>query len=164
MKTTHPTDIPRDFLGSAQTFTSAVDDLLEEQLREVGGPNVTFSQMGLLKMVSLTEDHTVSNVAAYLGVSNAAASKAVDRLARRRVLKRGEAEDDRRAVRLSRTEKGRRLLASYEGSAYNALANRFGQFPRDRLRETAELLDCLHKRGTSCSRGQGEAGTLNDAS
>ncbi|UCC70979.1 MAG: winged helix-turn-helix transcriptional regulator [Gemmatimonadota bacterium] len=143
MKKTHPTDVLHDFLGSAQIFTSAVNDLLEEQLREAGGPKVTFSQLKLLKMVSLTEDYTVSNVAAYLGVSNAAASKAVDRLVRRRLLKRAAAEADRRAVRLSLTETGRRLLTSYEIMADEQLAKLFGDFPRTRLRETAELLDRL---------------------
>jgi DNA-binding MarR family transcriptional regulator len=143
MNTTHPTDFLQDFLGSAQICISAVNDLLEGQLRGLGGPKVTFSQLKLLKMVSLTEDYTISNVAGYLGVTNAAASKAVDRLVRRRLLKRSEAENDRRAVRLSLTEKGRRLLAGYERKVDRVLASLFGQFPPRRLRETAELLDRL---------------------
>jgi DNA-binding MarR family transcriptional regulator len=143
MTMTHPIDFLHDFLGSAQIFASAINDLLEEQLREVGGNAVTFSQLKLLKMVSLTEDYTVSNVAAFLGVSNAAASKAVDRLARGSLLKRTEAEDDRRAVKLSLTQKGRSLLESYEGAADKALGNLFEGCPTQRLRETAELLDSL---------------------
>lgn len=143
MPANHATQSLHDFLGSAQIFTSAVRDLLEEQLRDAGGLEVTLSQLKLLKMVALTEDYTVSTVAAMLGVSNAAASKAVDRLVRRRLLRRAEAEADRRAVKLSLTEDGRRLIAEYDAASNRALAELFGQFPPQRLQETAELLDRL---------------------
>jgi len=137
------TQFVRDFLGSAQIFTSAVNDLMEEQLRQVTGAKVTFSQLKLLKMVSLTDGYTVGSVAAFLGVSNAAASKAVDRLVRRGLIHRAEAEDDRRAVRLSLTERGRRLLASYDAASGKALQQVLGASPPEQLRETAELLDRL---------------------
>ena len=94
-------DVVHDFLGSAQIFTNAVNDLMEEQLHEVTDEQLTFSQLKLLKMVSLTDNYTVSDVAAFLGVSNAAASRAVDRLVKRELVDRAEAEADRRAVRLS---------------------------------------------------------------
>lgn len=143
MEVPRPTQPVRDFLGSAQIFTSAVNDLMEDQLRQVTGAEVTFSQLKLLKMVSLTDGYTVSNVAAFLGVSNAAASKAVDRLVRSGLIHRAEAEDDRRAVRLSLTQRGRRLLASYEAVSSEALEQLLGRLPPEQLRETAELLDRL---------------------
>lgn len=132
-----------DFVGSAQIFTSAVNGLLEEQLRHVTGKKLTFPQLKLLKMVSLTEAYTVSNVAAFLGVSNAAASRAVDRLVRRHLLHRAEAEADRRAVKLSLTEKGRRLLASYDAASNRALDALFGGSSSEQLRKTTDLLDNL---------------------
>ncbi|NIM51579.1 MAG: winged helix DNA-binding protein [Gemmatimonadales bacterium] len=143
MVTQRPTHLVQDFLGSAQIFTSAVHDLLEAQLREVTGKKLTFAQLKLLKMVSLTEAYTVGNVAAFLGVSNAAASRAVDRLVRRRLLHRAEAATDRRAVRLSLTEKGRRLLESYETASERSLEELFRHFSPEQLRTTADLLDNL---------------------
>lgn len=150
------TQYVRDFLGSAQIFTTAVNDLMEEQLRQVTGAKVTFSQLKLMKMVSLADGYTVSSVAGFLGVSNAAASKAVDRLVRRGLIHRAEAADDRRAVRLSLTERGRRLLASYDAVSNETLEQLLGRLPRERLRETAELLDRLSVRIVNRANGEDE--------
>lgn len=156
MVTPRPIHLVQDFLGSAQIFTSAVHDLLEAQLREVTGKKLTFAQLKLLKMVSLTEAYTVSNVAAFLGVSNAAASRAVDRLVRRRLLRRAEAAADRRAVRLSLTEKGRRLLESYDTASNRSLEELFDRFPPEQLRNTAALLDNLSLSIVERGDGWGE--------
>src|ERR1017187_6616638 len=78
-----------DFLGSAHVFASAVADIIEQRLLEkaVEG-QVTASQMKLLKLVAMTNSYTLGDVASFLRVSNAAASKAVDRLVRRGPLRR----------------------------------------------------------------------------
>ena len=134
-------DVVHDFLGSAQIFTNAVNDLMEEQLHEVADEKLTFAQLKLLKMVSLTDNYTVSDVASFLGVSNAAASRAVDRLVKRDLVDRSEAVADRRAVRLSLTAKGRRLLEGYDAASHRVLENLFGELSSDQLRRTARLLD-----------------------
>jgi DNA-binding MarR family transcriptional regulator len=156
MATPRSTHLVQDFLGSAQIFTSAVHDLLEAQLREVPGQTLTFPQLKLLKMVSLTEAYTVGNVASFLGVSSAAASRAVDRLVRRRLLDRAAAAADRRAVRLSLTEEGRRLVESYETAANHSLERLFNRFPPDELRHTADLLDNLSLSIVDRGNGKGE--------
>lgn len=156
MATPRPTHLVQDFLGSAQIFTSAVHDLLEAQLREVSGQKLTFPQLKLLKMVSLTEAYTVSNVAAFLGVSSAAASRAVDRLVRRRLLDRTEAAADRRAVRLSLTKEGRRLVESYETATNRSLEELFNRFPPDELRHAADLLDKVSLSIVDRGNGPGE--------
>lgn len=133
-----------DFLGSAQVFTSTVSAVVEKRLlREVAGNRLTFSQFKLLKLVALTEAHTIGDVAVFLGVSNAAASKAVDRMVRRQFLRRTEGEADRRAVQLSLTEPSRRLLAAYDAAKNRELAKIFSRFSLAELRRTAELLDRL---------------------
>ena len=96
-----------DFLGSVNIFSTSVHELLERQLKDITKSPITFSQLKLLNLVALTEGHTIGDVAAFLGVSNAAASKAVDRLVRRQLLLREEAAADRRAVKLSVTQAGR---------------------------------------------------------
>jgi DNA-binding MarR family transcriptional regulator len=132
-----------NFLGSAQIFTSAVDDLMTQQLRAITGDEVTYSQLKLLKMVSLTDGYSVSNVAQFLGVSTAAASRAVDRLVRRGLVNRVEAEEDRRAVALSLTDKGTELLARYDAAAGEALNQVFGDLATEQLRGMSDLLDRL---------------------
>jgi MarR family 2-MHQ and catechol resistance regulon transcriptional repressor len=143
MVTADSAQLVHDFLGSAQIFASALNDLMEAQLREVSGKRLTFSQLKLLKMVSLSEGYTVSNVADFLRVSNAAASRAVDRLVKRGFLRRAEAEDDRRAVHLSLTDRGRKLLESYDHASSHILESLFGELPPEQLRTTASLLDNL---------------------
>lgn len=138
------TELINDFLRSTHLFASAVGEVVEKKvLGEVVGSALTFSQFKLLKLVSLTDAHTIGDVAAFLGVSNAAASKAVDTLVRRGLLSRTEKEADRRAVQLSLTDASRRLLAAYDTAKNRKLAKVFHQFSPVELRRTAELLDRL---------------------
>lgn len=133
-----------DFLGSAQVFSSAVSDIIEAGLLgEVSEGQLTVSQLKLLKLVSRADSHTLGDVAAFLGVSNAAASKAVDRLVRRNLLLRTEDERDRRAMNLSVSESGRRLLSAYDAVKHQTLTSVFARFPREELRRISETLDRL---------------------
>ena len=87
MASARTAEIINDFLGSTHVFASSVNDVIEERLlREVGPPQLTFSQFKLLKLVALTDAQTIGDVAAFLRVSNAAASKAVDKLSARACL------------------------------------------------------------------------------
>jgi len=137
-------DIAHDFLGSAHVFTSAVEEIVEKRLlEETAGRQLTLSQFKLLRMVALTEARTISDVALFLGISNAAASKAVDKLVRRKLLRRAEGQPDRREICLSLTESSRRLLAAYEEKKELRLAQVFQGFPDDQLKRAARLLDRL---------------------
>jgi len=133
----------QDVLGSTHIFSSAVNDLMQERLRHVTGEQLTFSQIQLLKLVARTDAYNISQVASYLGVSNAAASKAVDRLVRRALVTRSEAEGDRRAVELALTGEARRILDQYEAVTAQVLEEIFGGFSSEGLRQIADLLDQL---------------------
>ena len=138
---TNPID---DFLGSAHVFASAVTEVIEDELlREVTDDQITVSQLKLLKLVSLAEAQTIGDVAAFLGVSNAAASKAVDKLVRMMLLRRSEVETDRRAIQLSLTQPSRRLLAAYDAARQRKLRLIFGGFDPEELEQAAVLLDKL---------------------
>jgi DNA-binding MarR family transcriptional regulator len=133
-----------DFLGSAQVLASSVNQVVEKRLlREVAGSRLSFSQCKLLKLVALKETHTLGDVAVFLGISHAAASKAVDKLVRRKLLRRTEGQPDRRAIQLSPTETSRRLLAAYDDAKNKKLAKILRQFSPAELHRTAALLDRL---------------------
>ncbi len=133
-----------DFLGSAHVFASAVTGVIEEALlREVADNQLTVSQLKLLRLVNLTEAQTIGGVASFLGVSNAAASKAVDKLVRMMLLRRSEGETDRRAIHLSLTQPSRRILAAYDAAHERKLQQIFGTFDPEELEQAAELLDRL---------------------
>lgn len=133
-----------DFLGSAQIFASAVDDLVEKRLlREEAGSGLTLPQFRLLRMIALTDARTITDVAVFLGVSRAAASKAVDRMVRRKLIRRAEGEPDRRQISLSLTGAGERLLDSHEERRLRRLAEIFRAIPERELVRSAYVLDRL---------------------
>jgi len=138
------TEISHDFLSSAHIFSTAMRDVFEEAvLEEVAGDSLSVSQFKLLYLVAHTEHHTIGDAAAFLGVSNAAASKAVDKLVRRRLLRRAEIEGDRRSSQLSLTEESRRLIKAYETARHQKALRVFNRFSVQELQRTAELLDRL---------------------
>jgi DNA-binding MarR family transcriptional regulator len=144
MSSASTAEVINDFLGSTQVFASSVNEVIEARLlREIGPPQMTFPQFKLLKMVALTDAQTIGDVAAFLSVSNAAASKAVDRLVRQGLLVRKEAQRDRRAIQLSLTASSRKLLAAYNTAKDRKLASVFRQCSAQDLQRTAELLDRL---------------------
>lgn len=133
-----------DFLGSAQVFATAVTEIVEEKiLHEVAGETLTLSQFKLLKLVANTDAHSIGDVAAFLGVSSAAASKAVDKLVRRKMLGRTEGQEDRREAQLSLPPRAKRLLAAYDAARDERLAEVFRAFSGAELQRTTEVLDRL---------------------
>lgn len=132
-----------DFLGSANIFMSAVNNVLEERLLKQAGGQLTVSQAKLLRLVNLTDAQTIGDVAAFLGISNAAASKAVDKLVRRNLVRRKEGETDRRSIHVSLTELGRNLLDPYYAARQKKLEEIFGQVSPEELRKAADLLNRL---------------------
>ncbi len=133
-----------DFLGSAHVFASAITDIIEQRLLErVAEGQVTASQVNVLKLVAMTDAYTLGDVASFLRVSNAAASKSVDRLVRRNLLRRTEDQKDRRVMHLHLTRASRRLLTAYENARQHKLRSIFVQFPQEELRRASELLDRL---------------------
>ena len=97
MATAQRVSIINDFLASMNIFSSAIHELMAEQLRDELGGELTIPQLKLLKLIAKTNTESLGEVAAFLGVSNAAASKSVDRLVRRDLVLRKESADDRRA-------------------------------------------------------------------
>ncbi len=136
-----------NFLGSAHIFAFAVEQVMEEQLwREATGNQFTVQQLKLLKLVDLGGSHTISDVAAFLGISNAAASKAVDKMARMMLIRRSEVEEDRRAIQLSLTGAGKRALQGFESGIRQKVAEILGDYAPENLQRMLEMLDELSAR------------------
>jgi DNA-binding MarR family transcriptional regulator len=73
---------------------------------------LSFSQINILMRLIHAGSTGVSEIGEQLGVSNAAASQAVDRLVVLDLIKRTEDPTDRRAKQLALTHKGRTLIES----------------------------------------------------
>lgn len=135
-----------DFLGSIRILASTIEEWMEEELKDIAKDRVTPAQLKVLKLVARTNARRIGDVADFLAVSNAAASKAVDRLVRRGLIRRTEAPSDRRAVELSLTPEGRTLLAQYEAATAQVLKTVFSDLPQEHLEGTARFLDELSTR------------------
>jgi DNA-binding MarR family transcriptional regulator len=133
-----------DFLSSARVFAKAVRDVIEAGvLQEVAGDKLTTSQLKLLYLVAQTESVTIGEAAFFLGVSSPAASKTVEKLVRRRLLRRNDIRGDRRSSELSLTDQAKKLLDRYEKARNQRATEIFSQYSAETLRNTAEVLDHL---------------------
>ena len=133
-----------EFLSAARVFAKAVRDVIEGAVLEgVAGTKLSLTQLKLLYLVAHSDSVTIGEAALFLGVSSPAASKTVEKLVRRRLLRRSDTQRDRRSSNLSLTESGRRLLQSYEEARNQKAVEIFSQYSPDVLRHTAELLDNL---------------------
>jgi DNA-binding MarR family transcriptional regulator len=131
-----------EFLGSTHVFALALQNVLEARiLSEVAGAELTAAQIRVLKLIGDARAQTIGDVANFLGVSDPAASKTVDRLVRRKLVLRTEREADRRASELALTEAGRALVGEYECARSRKLAEVFQEVPFADLERTAALLD-----------------------
>ena len=134
----------QEFLGSVRVLSQTVRITVEEPLLgNLSGGRLSFPQYKLLRLVASADGHSIGEVATILGVSAAAASKGVDKLVRRRFLRRSEAKLDRRAMHLSLTEQGRRAIAAYEGARDAKLLAFFSGTPAAGLKRAIALLDNL---------------------
>ena len=131
-------------VGSTQVFSKALNSVVEDEvLQEAADARVTPAQVTILKLINHSGSRTLSELAALLDVSNAAASKSVDRLVRRKLVFRREASSDRRLIDLSLTPLGRDVLERYESRRGEMLARTFRQFPAEELESAARVLERL---------------------
>ena len=94
-------ELSNEFLSSARVLAWSVREVIERTvLREVSGDKLTFSQFKLLYLVAHTDVFSIGDAAAFLGVTCGAASRTVDKLVRRRLLRRVAPQEDRRTIRL----------------------------------------------------------------
>jgi DNA-binding MarR family transcriptional regulator len=137
-------ELNNEFLSSARVFAWSVREVIERTvLREVAGSKLTFAQLKLLYLVAHTDVLNIGDAATFLGVSAAAASKAVDKLVRRRLLRRVETQQDRRTSHLYLTEISRKLMDAYKAARDQRAKAVFARFSEDELRRTSEVLDRL---------------------
>ena len=148
-----------DLLASATIFTSTSSSVLAAELEGLAGDRLTFTQLKLLRLVARQDPLTVGDVAVFLGISNAAASKAVDRLVRAGFLQRAEAIADRRTTEVSVTAEGLALLNGFDARTSEALLRLLSGVTTRQMRDLSGGLDRLslsisahEPAGTVCFR------------
>ena len=134
-------------MGASHLFCTTVNELLERTLDEASEEQLVLSQVKLLLLIARPgQRFKVTDVADFLGVTNAAASRAIDRLVQRGLIDRSVSAEDRRAVDLSLTPASRELLDRFTEIRNRELMEVLGDFPIEKLDAAAELLDELSVR------------------
>ncbi len=136
-----------DLLGSAHVFASALTNVLERKLvGQLSAGLLTPTQVKVLQLIARTETHSVGDVAVFLDVSDAAASKTVDKLVRGGWIRRIEAKPDRRATELFLTSSGKKLLKSYDVARLRCISAICRGMRNAEILEFAKRLDVLSAR------------------
>lgn len=146
------------FLRCGHILGALLRELLDQSYLGNRCPHpLTRTQFCVLKLITVNADLQVGKVARYLGVSPAAISRSVDKLAALDLVHREPCSQDRRAILLSASAAGQSLVERYEELKESWVAPvveavesaEFG-----RLCELLELMcvDLLHR--TSHSPGQ----------
>lgn len=137
-------DLIQQVMGASHLFCTTVNELLERTLEEATDEQLVLSQVKLLLLIARPgQRFKVTDVADFLGVTNAAASRSIDRLVQRGLIDRSVSPDDRRAVELSLTKDSRALLARFKEIRDRELLRVLGNYPAEKLDAVAELLDSL---------------------
>jgi DNA-binding MarR family transcriptional regulator len=87
-----------------------VREVLVQALVALGEADLTLQQLGALVLLEEGGPRSVKEISELLGRSASATSRLIDQLVRRRLLRREEDREDRRARRVSLSERGRRLV------------------------------------------------------
>lgn len=130
------------FLRSGHILRSLLREFLEEDfLRQVCPHRLTRSQFCFLKLIAANAELQVGELARCLGVSPAASSKNLDKLERFGLVTRGTSSEDRRAILLSVSDAGRKLVADYERLKAAQLAPVIEALGREKTEQLCDLLE-----------------------
>lgn len=131
-----------DLIRYSHIFSSVVRDVLGmDLLSRVSPAPLTLSQLHLLELVTMNGDYQVGEVAHFLGISAAAATKNVDKLERLGLVIRVPSHRDRRAIRLIPSPEGRSLVERYKALEHERLAPILDVFSSSELEQLAQLVE-----------------------
>lgn len=115
------------------------------QAGDLGAAELTTPQALALRAIVLDGPLRMSALAERLGVSVATASRTVDGLERRSLVRRDSDPTDARAVRVRATARGRREHRIRRERFVQALASLMDELPEDERRQLVESLETLNR-------------------
>jgi DNA-binding MarR family transcriptional regulator len=125
---------PGQVADAVLEITLLVTTVVAPNVRRLHPLQLSLSQLRALGFLDANPDAALSPVADYVGVALPSASALVDDLARRGLVARRNATDDRRRLRLRLTPAGMAALRTGRAAARAALRARFDALsPRERV-------------------------------
>jgi DNA-binding MarR family transcriptional regulator len=127
----------------ANRLNSAAIHLLRRISRDDGADGVTGARLSALSVLVYGGPQTVSVLARREGVATPTMTRIVDALVRDGIVTRTPVEADRRQVRLTATEDGRRLMERGRARRIERLAGEVGALRPKQLRALERALEIL---------------------
>ena len=123
-----PAEVDRRFVDA---FVSASRGLVAVAARSLAdlGEDVTLPQYRALVVLGTRGPQRAADLAAGLGVTPSTASRMIDRLVRKRLVRRTRTRDDRRVLRVQLTEIGREIVAQVTARRRQEIERILAQMP-----------------------------------
>jgi len=152
--------------GSREEMVTAIDGLLREIARAHRKPTqapardleVTVGQIHCMRAVERLGEPTMSELAEALRFHPSTLTTLVDALVERGLVERRDDVDDRRIVRVTLTEKGKRRRAKHREAMRARLRELMGEISDEDLRRIHGALTIL--RNAAARKGEGDAVAL----
>jgi DNA-binding MarR family transcriptional regulator len=129
----------REFLAAFDTFVQAVRRARGAPARG-GERELTLSQYALLSGLGERRAARVRELANGAGITASTATRILDALERREIVRRDRAHEDRRAVTVTLTDHGRALLAEQDGWVRTRTLGFYEGLPPDEREMVPDLL------------------------
>jgi DNA-binding MarR family transcriptional regulator len=107
------------------------------------GEDITLTQYRALVVLAYTGEQRITDLATELDVNSSTATRLVDRLVRRKLVRRSTHPDDRRATRLELTTDGRAVVAAVTARRRADVSRILRKMPPESRRALVDSLDAL---------------------
>jgi DNA-binding MarR family transcriptional regulator len=107
------------------------------------GEDITLTQYRALVVLAYTGERRITDLATELDVNSSTATRLVDRLVRRKLVRRSTHPDDRRATRLELTTDGRAVVAAVTARRRADVSRILRKMPPESRRALVDSLDAL---------------------
>jgi DNA-binding MarR family transcriptional regulator len=128
-----------EFLAAFDAFAQAVRRARGAQAQAPDGA-LTLSQYSLLQVLSNRKAARVRELATEAGITASTATRILDALERRAIVRRERSAEDRRAVSVSLTDLGRRALSSQDAWIRGRQRAFFAELPCEEQQLAPDLL------------------------
>ncbi|MGG6314358.1 MarR family winged helix-turn-helix transcriptional regulator [Paenibacillus macerans] len=124
-------------------FRTLLKMITQEWNRRGGDFNLSFQQFKMLYMLNASGTQKVSQLAESLGITSAAITGVTDRLVTEGYVERVRAENDRRVVNISITERGREIIRLVTERQKEMLERIFDQLQEEDLQHLRRIFGAM---------------------
>jgi DNA-binding MarR family transcriptional regulator len=158
MKQVHLAEISPDGLTNrVMDVASAIIRIVKSELRKQAAEGLSYTGVQAVAFLMSKPGASVGEVASYLGLGAATASKVVDQLVNQGLVDRAPSASDRRRLELRLREEGLRALRAAKEPAYAAITERLAPLAEPERAAVARTMALLHPLFEPAERGGNES-------